>query len=491
MRRYFYIPILLAATSCSSGPRAQPLDLPYYALESAIEEAGSDPLIQHVDVLTEDWWNLFNDPQLTCFVETAFLRNPTLQSAKANILLASYNADRVRASLFPYIYWAGDISRQKLSQTGIIPFNTMPNPTSVVQSPPAQGGAAGIPVYFTQYESEFIFSYDFDLWGKNCNTWRAAIGEVKANIAEEAFTRLQLGIAVARSYYDLQIAYRRQEIAQQIVENRTEYVELVQKRVSGNVDNKISSNSAESSLATARQQLAQVKGDVAVYEHQLKTYLAGDFEESIENIKIEEEPLPKVPLPRDLPLHLIAHRPDIMAQLWTIESAGRQIEVAKAGFYPDFNISGFIGLQTIHLHEFFQKKSSYFNVDPAFSLPIFDAGRLEANLRGSEVNYDAAIFQYNEMILNAVREVLDGLTLLRSADQQYQQLKIKSDYQEENYKLTGLRRTHNVASSLDYLDSEEAALVARDQEIMALGNTIQAILFLIKSVGGGYDTCDY
>lgn len=472
---------LVITSACSSSRRALPIDLPTMALETARQEASSDPLFEGTDWVSDEWWTLFDDEQLNDFILTAFERNPTLQAAKANILIAAANADKARSSLFPHFTWGGDIAREKLSKTGVVPFGN----TDVPFAP-----GRGIPEYFTLFETQITLSYEFDIWGKNRNTLRAALSEVQANIADEAFRRLQLAISVASAYFQMQIDYKREQIGLALVENRRKNLNLTKMRMSKNLDSALTLFAAETSLAATEQVLLQIQADGVVNENRLKTYLAGDFEEEIFMTNVSERPLPKVPLPCELPLHLIAHRPDIISQLWIIQSAGRQIEVAKAGFYPDFNLlTTFFGFQTIHPRELFRWPSSYFSIDPAFSLPIFDGGRLLANLHGSEVNYDLAIFQYNELILNAVREVLDGIVLLRSAEAQRLEYKRISESQEGIFKLAEERVKHHIDSSLTSLTYEESVLVARDQEVVALGSTLLAILSLIKSLGGGYDAC--
>lgn len=160
----------------------------------------------------------------------------------------------------------GDISRQKLSETALIPFlSTETSPTGLVSPTggfPIPAGALGIPVYFTQYETEFILTYDFDIWGKNRKTWKAALNEIQAEYADLAFSRLQLGISVARTYYQLQISYRRQEILIELVENRMKYQDLVRNLVSGNLSDRLTLHNAELELKQAEYQL-QVTRDAA------------------------------------------------------------------------------------------------------------------------------------------------------------------------------------------------------------------------------------
>lgn len=458
---------------------AEKIDVPIIAIEKAKEAVRGDPCFVEDCPLCPCWWELFHDGQLTQFIQLAFARNPTLQAARANIALGLANAGKVRSSLFPYIWWGGDVSRQKLSKTGVLPLQGTDTVIPVVSI---------IPVYFTLYETQLNLTYNFDIWGKNRNAYCAALGEVKADIADEAFSRLQLGVSLAEVYFALQIDYKRLEIAERRVQNRETYLKL-QKRRSLRLANDIDLIIAENSLSQAREIKIAIIGDIAVNEILLKTYLAGNFQEEIVAVQIEKVPLPPVPLPKELPLHLIARRPDIMAQLWLIESACKKIKVAKAGFYPDFNLMSFFGFQTIHFHELFRWASAYFDADAAFTLPLFDAGYRMANLRGSQADYDVAVFKYNDLVLNATKEVLDGIAVLQNSNQQLVEFNNQSEMQRDIVELTHLRVTHNLESELVLLDREQNFLIAEDNEMIALGNTYAAILSLIEALGGGYDAC--
>lgn len=505
----FFLTLCFLSTSCTIGQRAQSIIPPKEALNQI--EMGSNSIIEKTEeLIPNQWWTLFQDSQLTGFLETAFAHNPTLQAAFSKIRYAKANADLVKSSLYPQIFFGSDVSRQKLSETGIIPFNNNTSGMASAQRGDSQTGAsttipgllpgaglatpllAGvdkIPVYFTQYEGEFALTYEFDIWGKNRKKWQAAIGEIKSKLADTAFIQLELGIAIARTYYQIQTNYRRKELAKQLVKNRERKIQFIKDRIKGNLDPIQLLEQTKIELASTQQYLLNIERALVIDEYQLKAYLANDFLENITDKHIEELPLPKIPFPNDLPLHLISQRPDIIAQIWLIESADNLIDVAKIGFYPDFNLFALFGYQTLYLHKLFNWKSSYFNVDPAITLPIFDGGRLMANLRESEVNYDSEIYHYNQLIINAAQEVLTSMATLKNDQKQLETFKEQVDQQEKLLNLTQLRINHHLDSGLNYLAQEETLLYARDQELTALGNTLQSILLLIKALGGGYDPC--
>lgn len=492
VKLFYSCALLLLFSACTSVRRACPIEVPTEALESAVHDANCEPLFQNKDIIPEEWWLLFNDDQLNEFIHNAFAKNPTIQSTREQILKNIYRADNVKASLYPFFGWSGDVSRQKLSTTGVIPFPSGPpgSDSPTIEVPINLGDTALIPEYFTLYETQLNFKYSFDFWDKHRNTYNAALGKVRANIAEEAHMRLQLSISLTSIYYDLQVDYQRQEILESLVDNRQRYLDLIQRRVQKNIDNMLSLQTAQSNLSDARDLLLEVKAKIAVNEHQLKAYMAGNFNEEIMQKNIRQQPLPRIPLPPDLPLHLIAKRPDITAQLWLIESAGLQIEVAKAGFYPDFNLSALFGFQTIHLSKLLQWPSSDYIVNPAVSLPIFDGGRLVANLRESQINYDLAILEYNNLVINATKEVLNAIAVVRNSWQRLQEYERKLDFQGEIFRLTRLRVQNNLSTGLDELTTEGNMLISKDQEALALKRTLLAILDLIKSIGGGYLNCE-
>ncbi len=181
---------------------------------------------------------------------------------------------------------------------------------------------------------------------------------------------MALSVSVAQAYFRLQMNYARRCVASEFVAIQKELADLTEERTRGNLDTDINVQNSRTSISSAERLLLQIDVDIEIVKHQLQALLAGDFEEEICSIDLEEKPLPRIPLPVDIPLELLAHRPDIISQLWLLESAGRQIEVAKAGFLPNINLTAFAGYQSIHFLHLFLPQSGDGNMEAAFSLPF-------------------------------------------------------------------------------------------------------------------------
>lgn len=476
--------ILLALGSCGTPcHQAVPIEVPFPALDKAVDQAACDPHFVKTEWVPDCWWTLFADRQLDFFVEKALEKNPSLQIAQAKIASAQYAADRARSVFYPSVLINGDVQRVRLSENS--PF--VPSPAAGALGAVSPLPRVTVPLNVTQIETYVDLNYEFDFWGKNKNTVLAILGDRQARVADEAFTRLVLSISVSDVYFQLQTRYERRHIIQALMNNREKYYHLTERRFQNNLDNDINLLAAKNEALDVNLLLLQLEGEIAILEHQLRAFLADTFDEPIFELPISQKALPKVPLPNQLPLYLIAHRPDIISQLWIIESAERLIDVARAGFYPNFNLMDIVGFQAQTLNKLFIPASRFGDLEPSFSLPFFQGGRLIANLRSSEVDYDLAILKYNELVLEAVKQVLDGLSLVQNAhliQAQYQQ---ETDNQSEITRLTKLRQEYNLSSEFDEVNAEKNFLLLKDKEIIALGQTLHATLGLIKSLGGGFE----
>ncbi|MBU2752305.1 TolC family protein, partial [Acidithiobacillus thiooxidans] len=156
---------------------------------------------------------------------------------------------------------------------------------------------------------------------------------------------------------------------------------------------------------SARQSVAQLRAAI-VQQRYVLAALAGHGPDWGRNIGVE--PLPDfstINIPRQLPLRLISHRPDMVAARWEIEVAAQQVGAARAAFYPDVNIALFAGWNSIDLGDLFSPGNLAHAIGPVVSLPIFEGGKLRARLKAQNALYLAAQDHYRHTILSAVREI--------------------------------------------------------------------------------------
>lgn len=488
----FILPSLLALaiffSSCVKRHYPDVYEPPEMALQISTDQA-----LVEVPFLPGDWpqiywWRMFHDEQLNELMLKALSDNPDIKIALSRIRLANYAAQAAGSPLWPTLGLEADVTRYRVSKTGAIAsIASLANSTTPVNPlPPPPIGPPGFT--FSQIEINLNGQYQVDFWQQNLNNFKAAVGEILATEADAAFSTVMLSISVAQAYFNLQVSYAREEVAQKRMNNRKEYLQLIQKRLQNGLDNQITLIAAQSNLINAEEALKAVQLDIEVYKHQLYALITGNFYEPLKAFCIAHQEIPLFPLPTNLPLGLIAHRPDVTATAWRVEEAARKIKVARAAFYPNFNIMGLFGYQTIHPGELFKWRSIYGQCGPAINLPIFEGGLLQANLGTSYEQYYIAVEQYNQTIINSVQNVLDSIAGLKYAFGELQDYKRITNLAERNLAYTQGRFKHHIDSYLNVLEAGLDTISKEDQELISLGNYYFRFTNLISALGGGYDT---
>lgn len=463
-------------------------ETPEEALQESTDRAFTKSPFVPGDWPDVNWWLMFNDLQLNELMCKALRDNPTIKIAQARIRLANYAAQAAGSPLWPTLGLEADVTRYRVSKTGAIAsIASLANSTTPVNPlPPPPIGPPGFT--FTQTEINLNGQYQVDFWQQNLNSFKAAVGEILATEADAAFSTVMLSISVAQAYFYLQVSYAREEVALRRIHNRAEYLKLIEKRLQNGLNNQLSLKSAQSNLISAEESLKEIQLEVEVYRDQLHALVAGDFQEPLDSICIERKELVQFPLPANLPLGLIAHRPDITAYAWRVEEAARRIKVAQADFYPNFNIMGLFGYQTIHPRELFKWRSIYGQAGPAVNLPIFEGGLLQAQLGEANENYYIAVEQYNQGIISAVQNVLDSLSGLKYVFGELEDRAQIVELAQQSLQITQGRFKSHIDSYLNVLDAELDQLTKEDLKFVSLGNYYLQFTNLISALGGGYDS---
>lgn len=469
IRTAIFIGFFVFCCGCGLTPPAQEFrQAPIEALMNAQAETllGSQSVVSD-DWLETEWWRMFNDEQLNEFIYQALCINPQMRIAEAKVQIAAEQFQKERAFLFPNFNSSGDYTRVRNSKNGIF------------------GLAPQFPLSYTQPEISINFNYEFDFWKKHTNLIVAAIDETEAKEAEAYLTRLILAVSVTDAYFRLQISAERQELAKELIRNRKERLELISLRRDYGLDNDWDVNRARTDSLIASQYYEEVRENYIISNNGLQALLAGDFLTEVFLVDISVGLNDPFPIPKTLALDLLCHRADVWARKWRVFAAARRICVAEANYYPNVNLMGFIGLQSIIPSKLFEWHSIYGQIGPAFHLPLFDGGLIDAEFDTKVQEYLIAVAEYDQTVLDAVKEVLNALQILNSSNELYQIAQEGEKVAKESLELVRTRVQQNLNSKLDVLYYENDWLQSKNIYLNALLNTLEARLELIRALGGG------
>ncbi|MBP6019192.1 MAG: efflux transporter outer membrane subunit [Burkholderiaceae bacterium] len=415
---------------------------------------------------SEHWWDSYNDPQLKTLVTQALAGSPRLDAAQARLVMAQAASKGARAVQLPQLNAAYTMTRERFSENYIYP-------------PPYAGSMQ------TDNALNLNLSLDLDLWGKKRALFAAATSQQLAAQADLAMARSVLTSAVVQSYFSLQNALAQESVTSQIVKQLEDVLDITQQRVAAGLDTEVEINQARSALASAKVQLSQARTNSELLHNQLAT-LQGLSPKQLAPIhQIEMSPLVTA-VPDQLAMNLLGRRADIVAAKYRVLAGSQQISAAKADFYPNINLSAFVGFSSLGVATLLQSTSLVFGAGPAISLPIFHGGALNAQLQGKRAERDLAIADYNQTLLNAVREVSDATTSLRGLQQQSDQQAISLQAIRTAYDIAVQRYKAGLGNFVQVLlaqnEVQKQSMLATDIAARAYQLDAQ----LATALGGGY-----
>lgn len=415
-----------------------------------------------------DWWTRFRDPQLDHLMGEALTGNPTLRVAAARARKALALAQSTQAALYPQVNGNTTITRQRFPEHGLVP-------------PPYAG------TWKTQAQLEATLGYDLDLWGGNQAAYDSALGAARAAEIDSFAARLALSVNIAQAYVQLEHAYLQLDVASKTLADREQIHKLTQDRFNAGIDSQLAVKQSEAALPAAREHIAQLQEIIGLTRNQLAA-LAGQGPDRGLALARPALTTPADPaIPASLPADLLGRRPDIVAQRWRVEAARRDIDTAKAEFYPNVNLAAFIGFQSIGLSEFLQAGSRMLGAGPAITLPIFDSGRLRGHLAGKNADYDTAVEIYNQTLIEALRDVVDQFTSFRSLAEQHRQQVLAQTTAKEAYDLALLRFREGIGGYLDVLAAESQLLNQQALAVDLRARSMNLSINLARALGGGLD----
>ena len=458
----------LAACASTHGiaPEATPVD--------ASELAGGAQLDREtVDAAwpTQRWWQAFGDPQLDRLIDTAMSGNPDLGVARSRVRLALAQAGAARADTLPSVDARASAQDTMFTRQSFIP-------------PPYAGN------FWWSNDASIDFHYSLDLWGADEAAFDAAKAGAQAGAAAEQAARLSLQSDLVQAYAQLALQHERLAVLREDLKNRQQLVDIAQQRLVAGIGTELELAQAQSGVPVAQAGIDAVEQQIEILHHQLAA-LSGQGPGAADTLAPPQLTMPPDSLlPSHLPAELLGRRPDIAIRRWQVEAAAQMIKVARARFYPNLDLVAVVGLQSLGFHHFLNDDALAANFGPAISLPIFEGGRLRANLDARSAQYDEAVSQYNETLIRALQQIADQVSTVRGLEAQQTQI---------DAALASARRAHDLAlrgyragltDYLNVLNTESTLLAQRDRATGLRLQRLAAHARLIAALGGGLPAAD-
>ncbi|MBS0408992.1 MAG: efflux transporter outer membrane subunit [Proteobacteria bacterium] len=458
----------LALAACATvpdmGPRQQPRPAAELASPRSFQAAASDwP--------ADRWWDAYKDPQLSALVDEALKGSPTLAQAQARLRAAEAQAQQARAATLPSVTGNGSISETEQSKNlGYPPFIQQYLPSG----------------FKDQGRLTLDASYDLDLFGKNRAALAAAVSEAEAARADAAQARLTLSSAVAQAYGDLARLYAERDVATDALRIKTETAQLTAQRVANGLDTKAELSQAQAATPASQADVEALDEQILVTRHRLAALVGQGPDRGLDIPRPKAGAVRAFGLPADLTVNLLGRRPDIVAARLRVQEAGKRIDAAKADFYPDVSITGFIGQQSLGISQLTAAGSAIGSIGPAVRLPIFDGGRLRGAYRGARAQYDLAVADYNQTLTQALQDVADSAASAQSVQRQLAERREALASSETAYKVARLRYEGGLSTYVNVLTAEDALIAQRRAVADLEARAFTLDVALVRALGGGF-----
>ncbi|MFB6274410.1 MAG: efflux transporter outer membrane subunit [Salinibacter sp.] len=420
------------------------------------------------------WWTAYEDPALTALVDTALAANLDLGVARARLKELAAQFRIARAPLFPSITANGQGN-----------YQSQPANTGIGG---AIGGGRGPDRFsFTTYQANLGLSYELDFWGRLRSQRKAALNQYFATAADLQTARLSVISQTISTY--AQIASLRRQVR---LGKRT--IDLLKKRVAITEDRYARGLIPSFQLYTVRQRLQSAKAaqpelESRLYDAQGRlATLLGRFAGQ-QRVLLPDSmavPLAPEPIPAGLPSDLLMQRPDVRAAARRLEAARQQIGVARAEMLPSLSLTGQGGTQSSALADLIDPGQAFANFVAQLTAPLFQGGRLRANLSAAEARYKQQAARYEQTVLTAFREVKAALVAYDKQRRRYREVQQQVETAQNVFQTQQDRYERGVGDVLSLLDAERSLTEARTRLARVRLAVVNARLALHRALGGAW-----
>lgn len=467
--RPYLLCLSIGLSACMVGPD-------YQRPELATPKQWSAPTASSAQVKAlEKWWKSFNDPILNQLVVDAINANLDLKQTLERIKDARAQRTATFAAGLPSLSSRNNINRRMNS--------------SASTSSTSQAGGFG---FGSQIINLLQFGIDaqweLDFFGGAQRAVEAADATVDSEIENRRDVLVTLLGDVARNYIELRANQQLIEITKANLISQQDTLDLLKVRQQAGLADMSEVTQAEGELAVIQAQFPNYETAVKQAIHALSLLLAKQPDALMTRLEpVANIPVVKTTVLPDLPSALLQRRPDIRYVERQLAAANAQIGVAESERYPKFNLAEFVGLQNNRITDFTPLGKSW-SIGTTLTMPLFNWGRINANIKSKEAQYQQTFLTYQKTVLTAFKEVEDALVAYDKEQQKHQSLQQAVTANQQAVQLATERYEKGLTSFINVLSSQQALYQAQSSLVSSTAKTSADLVLLYKVLGGGWQT---
>ena len=401
------------------------------------------------------WQEIFRDAKLQALIEEGLNNNVDVQAAALRVKEAKVMLTSAKLSYLPSINIAPQGTATSMDDGNYVKAYTLPA----------------------------VASWEFDLFGKILNSKRGQkVAYQKSQYAQQA-VRSSIICGIANVYYSLLMLDRQVAITTETSGIYKENVRVMEAMKTagmtteaGVAQMRAASNQVDASLIDLKRQVRETENSLAI--------LLGRAPQTIERTTLDEQVMPEK-LMAGVPLQLLENRPDVKMAEMTLAAAYYSTNQARAAFYPGLTITGTAGWTNGSNISVSNPGVFLMQAMASLAQPIFNKGKLIANLKVTKAEEKIAQMNYQQTILKAGKEVSDALFLFDCQNKKLENDKVRVEQLNKAVIATKALFQSASATYLEVLTSQQSLLSAQLSEVADNFQRIQAVINLYSAVGGG------
>jgi hypothetical protein len=415
--------------------------------------------------IAPNWWEDFKNKDLSTLIQSAVEHNPSIALANTRIEKAQATAGLTRSASLAQMGVGVDMDRQRFSQTGIYP--------------PPLGGSMQ-----TLTTLQLSGAWIPDVFGKYKLAYESAMGQVQASALDALHAKSQLSTQIALQFIALALSIDERDLLQARSLHLKTLTQLMNERIRAGLDSTLELKALEIEGNDLRIQHAQINNQIEMFRHSLAALSARE-PSALSSLSPHLSELQAMNIQADIGIDLLGRRADVVAAKTRVMASIQSVEAAKLDFYPNLSLGFFAGYNTLKISQLTENPSAQYGVAPSLSLPIFDGGRLNAQLSAKTAEKDQAVAIYNTTLLDALKEASDALSTYKASVLELESTQSSLVLAKEKLDIQTLKTKAGLSNQTMVLKEKMIQLQQQRAHAEWTAKHLSSAVLLLKSLGAG------